>query len=239
MDATAPLKWPEKQGPGNSLPLISEEIRKKLRAPLPAEGIKQHENKPYLSTIKSIYIVERLNEVFGIGRWTVIHKVINTENEYVLMKGRLIILDYDCRLPWIFGGHKTEGKGTEPADGYKSAVTDIISKSASYLEIGIDVFKGKGGSGSQAPRRRAPQKKSTPGDQEGSQEDSRPENESQEPKITNAQVRELSEIFFGLEPDKRAEVLERAGISAISSTLTPDQAEEIKEDCINMLQGGV
>jgi hypothetical protein len=209
-------------------------MAKALRAPLPPEGIKQHDTKTFLSTIKSIYIVERLNQVFGMGRWTLDHEVVKEYEAppYILMKGKLRFLDYEVEIPWIYGGHVTEQKNTEPADGYKSAVTDIISKSASYLEIGIDVFKG-------APRRRAPQKKAQPGDQEGNQEDSRPENESQEPKITNAQVRELSEIFFGLEPDKRAEVLERAGISAISSTLTPDQAEEIKEDCINMLQGGV
>jgi len=63
------------------------------------------------------------------------------------MRGQLIICDYDVFVPEQFGGHKTIGTGTEMADGYKSAVTDIISKSASYLEIGIDVFKGNAGNG--------------------------------------------------------------------------------------------
>ncbi|MBA7662174.1 hypothetical protein ES703_70200 [subsurface metagenome] len=93
--------------------------------------------------IKAMYIIERLNDVFGLGRWTLEHEIINSENGYILMKGQLKLPDYpDIVVPTQYGGHKTAGTGTEIADGYKSAITDCITKSASYLEIGIDVFKG-------------------------------------------------------------------------------------------------
>jgi len=52
-------------------------------------------------------------------------------------------LDYEVYVTPQYGGHKTEGKNTEIADGYKSAVTDSLSKIASYLEVGLEMFKGK------------------------------------------------------------------------------------------------
>ena len=137
--------------------IITEEIRDKLRAPLPAEAIQQHPTKTFLSTIKAIYIVERLNDVFGIGGWNQEHEIISDTEDYVSVRGRLTVLDeqgeIDLATPVQYGGHKKTGKGTEPADGYKSAVTDCMSKCASYLEIGIDVFKGLHGKGGKAPKR--------------------------------------------------------------------------------------
>ena len=122
---------------------ISDETRKKLRAPFPAEAYQEHAQKSFLTVLKAMYVVERLNDVFGIGRWNLEHEVVSHENDYVLMKGQLKLLDYpDIIVPSQFGGHKTGGTGTERADGYKSAITDCITKSASYLEIGIEVFKG-------------------------------------------------------------------------------------------------
>lgn len=40
-----------------------------LKSPLPAEAIKQHPTKTYLSSIKAIYVTERMNDVFGVGQW--------------------------------------------------------------------------------------------------------------------------------------------------------------------------
>ena len=125
------------------LPVISDDIREKLRAPFPEEAITQHPTKTFLSTIKQIYITERLNDVFGVGRWDHKTEVILDTGTYVLVKGNLVIHDYDCHVPGQYGGHTTTGKNVEIADGYKSAVTDSLSKCASFLEIGIDVFKGK------------------------------------------------------------------------------------------------
>ena len=38
---------------------------------LPDEAVSQHPTKKFLSSIKSIYVTERLNEVFGVGSWRV------------------------------------------------------------------------------------------------------------------------------------------------------------------------
>jgi hypothetical protein len=121
---------------------ITPEIREKLRAPFPPEAYSQHPTKKFLTTLKAMYSTERMNDVFGIGRWTIDHEVVFHENEYVLVKGKLRLLDFDCEIPEQYGGHATGGKGTEPADGYKSAITDLLSKSFSYLEIGLELFKG-------------------------------------------------------------------------------------------------
>jgi len=122
---------------------ISGEIREKLREPFPGEAYQVHSSKSFLTTIKAMYIIERLNDVFGLGRWNLEHEIAKENDGYILMKGQLKLLDYpDIIVPAQYGGHKTGGTGTEMADGYKSAITDCITKSASYLEIGIDVFKG-------------------------------------------------------------------------------------------------
>ena len=125
---------------------MEEIMRDKLRAPMPPESIQQHPTKTFLSTIKAIYVVERLNDVFGIGGWDMTHEIVSDTDDYVAVRGR-ILYDYDAgmftkKTPDQYGGHKKIGTNTEPADGYKSAVTDCQSKCASYLEIGIDVFKG-------------------------------------------------------------------------------------------------
>ncbi len=49
---------------------ITEEMRQKLRAPLPKEALSQHPTKTFLTSIKAIYVEERLNDVFGVGSWT-------------------------------------------------------------------------------------------------------------------------------------------------------------------------
>ncbi len=123
-------------------PKISGEVRDKLRKPFPKEAYSKIESKSFLTSLKAAYVVERLNDVFGVGRWNYSHSVIRETDEQVLIKGQLIILDYDCIVPETYGSHKIVGKGVELADGYKSAMTDGLTKAASYVEIGHEVFKG-------------------------------------------------------------------------------------------------
>ena len=166
------------------------EKRGKLREPMPPEAIQQHPTKTFLSTIKAIYITERLNDVFGICGWDFEHEIISDEPDYVTIRGRIIILDSGeaalyPKTPFQYGGHKKTGKNTEPADGYKSAVTDCISKCASYLEIGIDVFKGLHGKGGKAPKR---QPKAAP---KKAPERAQPRREPDETLITRPQQNKL------------------------------------------------
>jgi hypothetical protein len=122
---------------------LTEGQRIKLRAKFPEEAYSQHPTKTFLTTLKAMYVTERLNDVFGIGRWNIHTEIAERTDDYVLVKGRFESLDYDVTIPDQYGGHKTSGTNTEIADGFKSAITDCQSKLASYLEVGIDVFKGK------------------------------------------------------------------------------------------------
>jgi hypothetical protein len=122
---------------------ITDEMRVQLRSDFPSEAYSQHPTKTFLTTLKAMYVTERLNDVFGIGRWGVDSEIIERTTDYITIKGKFTSLDYEVLIPDQFGGHVTTGKNTEIADGYKSAVTDCISKLASYLEIGISMFKGE------------------------------------------------------------------------------------------------
>ena len=125
-------------------------MREKLNAPMPDEAIKQHPSKTYLSTIKAIYITERLNDVFGIGGWNMTHEIVSDIDDYVTVRGRIVYdkialedeskMAFKNQTPDQYGGGAK--RDADIADAYKSAVTDCQSKCASYLEIGIDVFKG-------------------------------------------------------------------------------------------------
>lgn len=121
--------------------VLPDELRQQLRRPFPPEAVAPIPGRTYLTTVKAIYITERLNDVFGIGGWTLETEIISDSGGYVLVKGSIILFNWNIRTPLQYGGHKATG---EIAEAYKSAITDIQSKSASYLEIAIDVFKGRG-----------------------------------------------------------------------------------------------
>lgn len=111
-----------------------------LTRPLPAEAVTPHPTKTFLSSIKSIYVTERLNEVFGVGAWRVETNKVDQSNKMVVVKVRLTIpaygIDYEC-----YGGNDNADLG----DAYKGATTDALTKIASWLGIGQEVFKGEAG----------------------------------------------------------------------------------------------
>ena len=119
---------------------LSDAQVKALARPLPKEAIKPHPTKTYLSTIKAIYVVERLNEVFGVGQWE-IHgeKILESSEKMVVLEAVLTIPVYGIQLR-AYGGNDNPDRG----DAYKGAVTDALTKIGSYLGIGMDVFKGLG-----------------------------------------------------------------------------------------------
>lgn len=126
---------------------ITDEIRKKLRAPLPQEAITQHPTKTYLSSLKAIYVTERMSDVFGVGGWRYsVEKISENEKGMVVVKVTFKVPEYDIYYE-CFGGNDNGGtinKNFDLGDAYKGATTDALTKIGSYLEIGIDVFKGKG-----------------------------------------------------------------------------------------------
>lgn len=119
---------------------ITVAMREQLGAPLPPEAVSPHPTKKFLSSIKSIYVTERLNEVFGIGSWKLFTEYIEKVDKMVVVKVTFRIpeynIDYEC-----FGGNDNADLG----DAYKGATTDALTKIASWLGIGREVFKGEAG----------------------------------------------------------------------------------------------
>jgi hypothetical protein len=115
-----------------------------LNKPLPPEALKQHPSKSFLTTINSIYVTERLNDVFGIGAWKLSTEPISENqkekgNIFVVCKTTIEIPEYGIRYE-CFGGNDNSDYG----DAYKGATTDAITKIGSWLGIGAHVWKNQG-----------------------------------------------------------------------------------------------
>ena len=115
---------------------LPDDLKVKLKEPLPREAVSPNPQKPGLSVIKVIYVVERLNEVFGLNGWQVDNEVVET-GRMVVVRATLAIPRYAIAIEQ-FGGNDNPDRG----DAYKGACTDALSKCASYLGIGMDVYKG-------------------------------------------------------------------------------------------------
>lgn len=136
--------------------IVTEEMRARLCAPLPREAVTPHPSKKFLSSIKSIYVTERLNEVFGVGSWRVKTEVVDKDTKMIVCKVTLSIpeygIEYEC-----FGGNDNADLG----DAYKGATTDALTKIASWMGIGGEVFRGEAGKTpvKPQPQQTAPQRK--------------------------------------------------------------------------------
>jgi hypothetical protein len=139
------------------------ETLKQLRVPLPPEAIKPHPTKTYLSQINAIYVVDRLNDVFGLGGWTIqnqiikeqpaeIRTILKKDQEVRIYKDTMVVVrsTFEAFIPEhpepgphikmeAFGGNDNDDLG----DAYKGACTDALTKIGSYLGIGADVWKDK------------------------------------------------------------------------------------------------
>lgn len=131
---------PVPNSPSDPAPLPSEVIAK-LKEPLPAGAVSPNPQKPGLSVIKVIYVVDRLNEVFGMNGWRFVGEVVES-GPMVVVKGSLKVPKYKICIEQ-YGGNDNSDRG----DAYKGACTDALSKCASYLGIGMDVYKGLHGPG--------------------------------------------------------------------------------------------
>lgn len=123
---------------------LTDEQRRMLFAPLPREALKQHPTKRFLTVITPIYVLERLNNVFGVGNWEFRTEPVNVgagttgKGQMCVVKGILDIPEYGIHLEQ-YGGNDNADMG----DAYKGAATDALTKIASYLGIGFDIYKGK------------------------------------------------------------------------------------------------
>lgn len=126
---------------------ITDEMYIHLKKALPNEAVTKHPTKTYLSSIKAIYVTERLNDVFGCGSWQIrAEKVSENDKGMIVIKTSLTIPEYGVYYE-SYGGNDNGGdnnKNFDLGDAYKGATTDGITKIGSYLGIGISVFMGKG-----------------------------------------------------------------------------------------------
>lgn len=131
---------------------ITPEQKEALDRRLPDEAVSQHPTKKFLSSIKSIYVTERLNEVFGVGSWRVETEIVERSERMVVVKLRFSIPEYGIYYE-CFGGNDNADLG----DACKGATTDALTKVCSWLGIGAEVFKGRQ-TGAGAPPQRSVQR---------------------------------------------------------------------------------
>jgi len=135
--------------------MTQEQLQARLSEPLPPEAIKPHPSKSYLSTINSIYVTERLNQVFGVGRWGTTSEVIEQGEKMIVLRVHLWanspVDGQDMIKLEAYGGNDNVDRG----DAYKGAMTDALTKIGSFLGIGADVWKDKGPKSSQNRPQRA------------------------------------------------------------------------------------
>lgn len=129
---------------------LPPELEAKLREPLPPQAITPHPSKTYLSSIKPAFIIERMNEVFGIGSYKETYREISvTTKEQHRQNGKVTLfvgtVHGTLEIP-RFGIHLENFGGSEnddAGDALKGAATDAFTKMCSHLGIGLDVYKGK------------------------------------------------------------------------------------------------
>jgi len=134
-DSSAPVPPPTTEN-STDTGQLPEDVKTKLKEPLPREAVSPNPQKPGLSVIKVIYVVERLNDVFGLNGWHVDNEVVET-GRMVVVRATLSVPRYAIAIEQ-FGGNDNPDRG----DAYKGACTDALSKCASYLGVGMDVYKG-------------------------------------------------------------------------------------------------
>lgn len=125
---------------------MSKDIYSKLTKEFPKEAYSiLYRKNAELTSIKAQYIVERLNEVFGLGGWRFDGEwkevddgvLFFGELSYVIEEGGENKVFTTGTIPG-FSGTDVENRG----DAYKGARTDALSKAASQIGVGNEVFKG-------------------------------------------------------------------------------------------------
>jgi len=165
--------------------MLTQDRIQALKAPFPPEALSSDTSRGFeLTSIKAAFVIERLNEVFGLCGvgWRYVHspfEELHTDNgraeivTEVALQYRFpakndcagcdqVVWDaqasnwafrnggsnHDWSEPIFACGGKSPGKGGAPCtDARKSAVTDGLTKAASMLGVGHQVFKGLARSG--------------------------------------------------------------------------------------------
>lgn len=130
---------------------LSKDKIELLKAQMPPWAIKQHPTKKNMTVIHPMAVVDRLNEVFGVGMWqTTVEKLSSREWTQKTSKGDRQVFSSTCSVTFKvpeyditlsqFGGSTNDDEG----DALKGSATDALTKIASYLGIGASIYKGHG-----------------------------------------------------------------------------------------------
>ena len=130
---------------------LSIEQTKQLSEPLPVWALKNHPTRKNMTVIHPMAVIDRLNEVFGVGAWRFSTYELDCTKEVqktrsgdrtVYMSsvhGTLSVPEYNIHIEQ-YGGSTNDDKG----DALKGGATDALTKIASYLGIGASIYKGMG-----------------------------------------------------------------------------------------------
>ena len=125
------------------------ELRKVLKARFKQSDLKKLYGAANLTTINAYAVIERLNDAFGIGGWRVDFEIVDQSIEEVVVFGRMyIVIDgTEIKLSDTAGNMENRKKKAGGwvhclGDLIKGAGTNLIGKSASFIEIGLDIYKG-------------------------------------------------------------------------------------------------
>lgn len=123
-----------------------KDIYEQLKAPFPREAYEEDKSRGFqMTSVKAQYIVERLNDVLGLGAWK-LEGEFEKCNSGALFHGKLTI-KIDDHLIEVentgFSAVNEKKKNNNVGDVYKSARTDCLSKCCSWIGIANDVYKGK------------------------------------------------------------------------------------------------
>ncbi|MCP4543875.1 MAG: hypothetical protein GY832_42720 [Chloroflexi bacterium] len=159
--------------------VLTDEQTQALKAPFPPEALSKDTSRGFeLTSIKAAFVIERLNDVFGLcgTGWCYVHSpfqeiLTNGKTEVVTevgmqyrfestdncagSSGKLVwniqtndwaFLTEDTNLVWsepIFACGGKQVVKSRVTDARKSAVTDGVTKAASMIGVGHNVFKGQ------------------------------------------------------------------------------------------------
>lgn len=170
-----------------------------LRAPFPPEAYKDLSfgNRKQTS-IDAYHIIERLTEVFGLcgDGWGEEIKEFKIQGDNIACFGSLwwrIPVGGEEKKSVIAVGDATIFKGNI-AEGMKKAQTNMISKAASFLGVGLDVYKGQHDSDPYLDRANNPAPASVPRQQQQSRQSVQHKQQGGGNTISDAQNKRLFAI---------------------------------------------
>ena len=119
-----------------------DELTKALREDFPKEALSKDTSRGFeLTSIKAMYVIERLNDCFGIFGWCYDWRdMTSRDGEWNCIVELRVLMGDDVRTIKQYGGKRVIKNNH--ADALKSAVTDGLTKCASVLGVGHSVFKG-------------------------------------------------------------------------------------------------